>query len=327
MDDELQQRMQVINEMLLEMASGNFFYRIKRSPKNDNIEALVVTLNMLAEEIQDTIIHQGYANTNKTILDIVQMSFVLDAKGCIRMVNQKTCNILSSLYDDIVGKSFESFLSQASIPKWKAKWNRIKEKEIFDTSINLKFKSKGDLIIPKIAYLTTFNYSDIKDKWTLITIIHHSNFQNQLDSDLKNRVVKQAKKNEEISSESTNKISKPKLRLSFEDIRKIREGHDIIINNLERDFPSLKDFALQIGTNEFKLKYGFKELYGTTVHRFLMQERLRKAQMMIQYSDVSLKLIAYMVGFKSMPHFSRSFKKRYGYSPSALRKNSITNNS
>ncbi|TXD81188.1 helix-turn-helix transcriptional regulator [Subsaximicrobium wynnwilliamsii] len=92
------------------------------------------------------------------------------------------------------------------------------------------------------------------------------------------------------------------------------------------DFPSLKDFALQIGTNEFKLKYGFKELYGTTVYRFLVQERLRKAQMMIQYSDLPLKSIAYMTGFKSMPHFSRTFKKRYGYSPSALRNNSIEDN-
>jgi AraC-like DNA-binding protein len=189
----------------------------------------------------------------------------------------------------------------------------------------LKFKTKGDLTIPKIAYLTTFKESEALDSWTLITVIHHSNFQNKLDEDLKNKIIKQSEKTEKSSKKRKTKISKTKLRLSFDDIRKIREGHDIIINNLDKDFPSLKEFALQIGTNEFKLKYGFKELYGTTVHRFLMQERLRKAQMMIQYSDVSLKSIAYTVGFKSMPHFSRAFKNRYGYSPSALRKKSISN--
>ena len=111
--------------------------------------------------------------------------------------------------------------------------------------------------------------------------------------------------------------------MSFEDIRKIREGHDIIINNLEMDFPSLKDFALQLGTNEFKLKYGFKELYGTSVYRFLKEERMRKSKMMIQYSGQSLKTSAQMTGFKSMAHFSRTFKKRYGYTPSELRKKAL----
>jgi len=322
MDSDIHQRMQIINQMLLEMASGNFFYRIERSVENDNIEALIVTLNMLAEEIQDTIIHQGYANTDKTTLDIVQMSFILDFNGIIEMVNQKTCNILSSLYDDMIGEYFESFLTLQSVKKWKTTWKQIKKKEIFDTSVELKFKSKGNLVIPKIVYVTSFNDALIKESKTLITVIHHSSFRDQLDDDLKQRIVKDNKHNKETEKDTT----KVRLRLSFEDIRKIREGHDIIINNLEKDFPILKDFALQIGTNEFKLKYGFKELYGTTVHRFLMQERLRKAQMMIQYSDVSLKSIAYMVGFKSMPHFSRSFKKRYGYSPSALRNNTIHEN-
>ncbi|RAJ19204.1 AraC-like DNA-binding protein [Gelidibacter algens] len=321
MDTNLHHRMQVINTMLLEMASGNFFYRIERNSENDDIEALILTLNMLAEEIQDTIVHQGYANTDQTVLDIVQMSFILDGKGTIQMVNQQTCNILSRLHDDIVGNNFKNYITDESTLKWSTLWKQLKKKEIFDTSIELQFKSKGNLIIPKIAYISTFNDYAIKDSKTLITIIHHSSFRNQLDADLKQRVIKDDK----LNARSNGKSNKPKIRLSFEDIRKIREGHDIIINNLESDFPSLKDFALQIGTNEFKLKYGFKELYGTTVHRFLMQERLRNAQMMIQYSDVSLKSIAYKVRFKSMPHFSRSFKKRYGYSPSALRNNSISN--
>ncbi|GAL63775.1 helix-turn-helix transcriptional regulator [Algibacter lectus] len=319
MDTSLNHRMQVINTMLLEMASGNFFYRIERNSESNDIEALILTLNMLAEEIQDTIVHQGYANTDQTSLDIVQMSFILDDRGFIQMINQQTCNVLSRLHDDIVGHNFKNFITEKSIKKWNVIWKQLKNKAFFDTSIAIQFKSKGNLIIPKIAYISTFNNSTTNDKKTLITIVHHSSYRNQLDADLKQRVIKDGKVNSEIKSKS----NKPKIRLSFEDIRKIREGHDTIINNLERDFPSLKDFALQIGTNEFKLKYGFKELYGTTVHRFLMQERLRKAQMMIQYSDVSLKSIAYTVGFKSMPHFSRSFKKRYGYSPSALRNNSI----
>ena len=99
----------------------------------------------------------------------------------------------------------------------------------------------------------------------------------------------------------------------------IRDVHDMILNNLDRDLPQLKDLALQMGTNEYKLKYGFKQLYGTTVFRFLTHERLRKTKTLIQHSDLSLKEIAHMTGFKSAAHFSRAFKDKYGLSPSELR--------
>jgi len=289
MDEVTKQRMDVINMMLLEMASGNFHYRIARSESNDNIEALVVTLNMLAEEIQDTIVHQGYANRDTANLDIVQMSFILDGKGIIQMVNPQACNILSMLMEDVVGKTFESFLVDDSIENWKKFWNRNGHKKFFDKVIALSFRAKSNLMIPKTAYLTRFSDRTASHLKTLVSVVHHSNYQNKLHSDLIEKVVQRKNRKEMYSEQSPAVSKKPKIRLSFEDIRKIRKAHDVLINNPENDFPPLKDFALQIGTNEFKLKYGFKELYGTTVHSFLLQERLRKAQMMVQFSDLSFK--------------------------------------
>lgn len=95
-------RVKRINQMILEMAGGNFFYRLAQSKKNDNIEALAVILNMFAEEIQESFLHQGYVNSKGTIKHIVQMSFVLDEHDIVQMVNQKTCTILSMLRDDII---------------------------------------------------------------------------------------------------------------------------------------------------------------------------------------------------------------------------------
>jgi AraC-like DNA-binding protein len=74
-----------------------------------------------------------------------------------------------------------------------------------------------------------------------------------------------------------------------------------------------------MGTNEYKLKYGFKQIYGTTIFRFLTQERLRKSKTLIQHSSLSLKEIAYMNGFKSAAHFSRAFRDKYGKTPTELR--------
>ncbi len=302
--------------MLMEISAGNFFYRVERSVKNDNVEALVVVLNMMAEEIQESMVHQGYVQAHGTIKHIVQMSFILDAKGDIEATNQATCSILSTLYSEIIGKPFAVFLDESSKVKWKNTWKILKQKDIYETSVELAFKTKGNLVVPSACYITTFKGEHFEQKKTLVTVVHHSNDRDRLEKDLKRSVIKSKTKKKGEKKHS----KKPKIRLNHEDIRKLSKGRDIIINNLEKDFPSLKDFALQIGTNEFKLKYGFKELYGTSVYRFLKNERLRKSKMLVQHTDLHIKTIAHMTGFKSLPHFSRSFKKRYGYTPSALRK-------
>jgi AraC-like DNA-binding protein len=306
--------------MLLEMASGNFFYRLERFAKNDNLAAISISLNMLAEEIQDSIRHQGFTNSNNPGVDLVEMSFILDAHGKIEMANQQACNILSMLVNEIIGLPFKVFLDNSSQVKWLDIEHDLIHRKISEISLELKFKSKSNLVIPKFAFVSSFLCLEAKNPRILITVIHHSKHQNKLDSDLLRKVIQGTKKELKMSEKIEIKALKPKIRINYEDIRKIRKGHDIILHNLEKDFPSLREFALQLGTNEFKLKYGFRELYGTSVHRFLMNERFRKAQMMIQFSDQSLKLIAHQTGFKSISHFSRSFKKHYGYAPSELRK-------
>ncbi|MFL1012591.1 AraC family transcriptional regulator [Flavisericum labens] len=306
--------MKQINRMLLEMASGNFFYRLERSSRNDTTEALMVTLNMLAEEIEAFIKHQGYVNTDSSIVNVVQMSFLLDHNGSVAMANQEGCNILSVLRSDILGRPFGTLLTETSRSKWQRKWIGLQKKSSYDTNIELLFKTVGKLTVPKLCYITTFEAKG-EERKTLVTAIHQANSQELIQKRLKGEVIGHSKKRE---SPAAHKKSRP--RLSFEDVRKIRKAHDIILENLESELPSLKEFALQLGTNEFKLKYGFKELYGTTVHRFLLRERLRKAQMMIQFSDRSIKAIAHMTGFKSTAHFSRSFKKHFGYTPSELQK-------
>ncbi|OWW23542.1 hypothetical protein B4Q04_20310 [Zobellia sp. OII3] len=313
------QRIERIKRMLLEMASGNFFYRLERSFKNDALEAIAVSLNMLAEEVSEAMLHQGYANSNTTIMETIQMSFIVDSKGYIKMVNQQACNILSVLKEDIIGNKFSVFLEDKSKVRWSEVRDAMPKREFQETSIKLSFRKKGGLAIPKLAHATLF-FEKNREQNMLITVIHHSYGRDALENDLKRNVIEHKEK----QGTGEHRSKKPKIRLSFDDIRKLRKGHDLLMNNLETHFPPLKDFALQIGTNEFKLKYGFKELYGTTVHRFLMEERLRKSKMMIRYTDKPLKSIANLTGFKSLAHFSRTFKKRYGYTPSDLRRKSFS---
>src|SRR5690606_27644587 len=95
MEEHIEQRLSSLKAMLLKMTSGSYYHRIKRSEHTDIVESFIVGFNMLAEEVQDTLIHQGYANRNTAILDIVQMSFILDENGMIEMVNKPACKTLS----------------------------------------------------------------------------------------------------------------------------------------------------------------------------------------------------------------------------------------
>lgn len=308
-------RMQQIQHMLLEMAQGNFFYRMETSDRNDNVEALAIVLNMLAEEIQESFYHQGYVSSKANTEHLVQMCFLLDGNGVVYMTNQKACTILSKLYGNIVQKPFSDLLTEDSRTDWDQKWKTLRKKSFYDIAIPLSFLTNENLIVPNRCHITSIKSEAHAPHNVLITVIHTTtgrNFVTKMDQSAIN-----IDPNNTISKKQ---VTRPKVKLSYEDIRKIREGRDMILNNLQMDLPNLKDLAHQLGTNEFKLKYGFKELYGTTVFKYLLQERLRKAKTLVQYTQLNFKTISKMIGFKSVPHFSRTFSEQYGYCPKIFRK-------
>ena len=300
-------RLKRINQMLIEMAKGNFFYSLEPSDKNDNIASLIVMINMVNEEIQSSFIHQGFVSTRQTPQFFIEMSLIVDKDGIVEMANHKAIIILSRLKDDILGRPFTELLIESSQKKWIKGMKNFLNKDYLDTSIQLDFRTRDGLLISKSCMVSNFRTIRGNINKIIVSTVLFSN-REPFGKGLWKNAIKPRRDSKG-----------PKIKLSHEDIQKIRQVHDLILNNLETDPPHLKELALQMGTNEFKLKYGFKELYGTTVFRFLIQERLRRAKTMIQYTSKSLKTIAHMVGFKSIPHFSRAFKEKYGRTPSSLR--------
>ncbi|TMU50751.1 helix-turn-helix domain-containing protein [Flagellimonas algicola] len=301
-------RVKRIKQMLLEMAQGNFYHSLDPSDKNDNVATLIVMLNMVNEEIRASFIHQGFVGSKHTPQHLVQMAFIIDTMGMIEMVNQNTCSTLSAFHTELVGSPFVNTLTEESQRKWLKKQKSITNRECSDSTMDLVFKTSEGLLISKNCNISTFGgKTESPNKILLSTILFTKG--ESFAKGIWGNALRPGKES---------KV--PRVKLSHEDIRKIREVHDLIITNLDHQLPHLKDLAHQMGTNEFKLKYGFKQLYGTTVFKFLIQERLRKAKTLIQFSSLSLKTIAHMVGFKSIPHFSRAFKEKYGNTPSSLRK-------
>ncbi len=98
------------------------------------------------------------------------------------------------------------------------------------------------------------------------------------------------------------------------DVERIYQAREILFKNLETP-PSLINLARLVGLNDYKLKQGFQQVFGTTVFGCLQQQRLEKAKLLLQDSSLNVTAIAQRVGYASPSSFHRAFKKHFGFSP------------
>jgi AraC-like DNA-binding protein len=78
---------------------------------------------------------------------------------------------------------------------------------------------------------------------------------------------------------------------------------------------SLQDLAHELGTNECKLKKGFKTLFGATVFGYLFNYRMEMACRYLLDTDRTVQEIAELVGYEYHSHFTTAFRRKFGVSP------------
>ncbi|UKB77907.1 helix-turn-helix transcriptional regulator [Chryseobacterium sp. MEBOG07] len=105
--------------------------------------------------------------------------------------------------------------------------------------------------------------------------------------------------------------------LSKKDEEKIYAVRDYIAHNLQAT-ASLNELAHLVGTNEFTLKKGFKELFGTTVFGFWNDTKMELAKKMLLESDMNINEISDVIGYKNPRHFSAAFKRKFNILPSKV---------
>ena len=84
---------------------------------------------------------------------------------------------------------------------------------------------------------------------------------------------------------------------------------------------SLDDLANYSNISKFYLSRLFKSEFGVAPYEYITMIRVKKASELIQFSTLSLKEIAYKMGFPDQQTFSKWFKKYDGYSPKSYRIN------
>jgi AraC-like DNA-binding protein len=98
------------------------------------------------------------------------------------------------------------------------------------------------------------------------------------------------------------------------EMERIKEARNIIIDKMISP-PSLKELARMVGTNEFKLKVGFRSIFGTTVYGYLSDHRMELARKLLIVDKARIKEVAVEVGYSNPSHFIAAYKRKYGVTP------------
>ena len=97
----------------------------------------------------------------------------------------------------------------------------------------------------------------------------------------------------------------------------IQFARDYLVDHLSGP-PALPALAKLAGINEFKLKKGFKEVFGSTVFNYLTVQRMEMAKDALLQKSKTITELAYELGYSSPQHFSKAFKKIYGVPPGTV---------
>ena len=102
------------------------------------------------------------------------------------------------------------------------------------------------------------------------------------------------------------------------DVEKLNYVKELIETDPLSDF-SLHSLARKAGINDFKLKKGFKILFGSTVFDYLNNLKMEYSKHLLLDEKKSIAETSDILGYSQPQHFSAAFKKRFGYPPRQLK--------
>ncbi len=300
-----QDRIVAMHQMLFEMARGNFNSRIPLSIYDDELETLVVLINMVAEEMKESFFHAGYVNPHSSYRFITPTHLVLDQFFNVLSFNPAVLSIIGYEHFELIGQSISTLITEDSFQKLNFVKEAFTGNAFHQTIIPLQFLTKDQLIISVDCSISTLLNRDEIILSFVVSLPQNDHF------------TPTVKNPEEIEKHPTSRKSDALL---------IQKVYDYILAHLEEPLPSLKELSKYFGTNEYKLKDGFRHFFKTSIYRFYTVERLKRAYLMIQQTTIPLKNIATMNGFTDYPNFSKSFKKQFGISPNEIARNAFNGN-
>ncbi|MFT4171152.1 MAG: AraC family transcriptional regulator [Rhodocyclaceae bacterium] len=107
-----------------------------------------------------------------------------------------------------------------------------------------------------------------------------------------------------------------RCRLTGADLERMWHARELALQHYQQPL-TLHELARQVGTNVNKLTFVFRQVFGKSVFEYIQHHRLQEAYRMLATGAYSVSEVATFVGY-AIPHFSTTFRKHFGFSPSQL---------
>jgi AraC family transcriptional regulator len=136
---------------------------------------------------------------------------------------------------------------------------------------------------------------------------------------------------EELSPSEYKEIKNSLENLGFEilddkNVQQIAKIKALIINlihyqeekNRHQNYSQI--IAQEIGKDYSSLSNLFSEIEGTTIEKYIINQKIEKVKELLAYDELSLSEISYKMGYSSVAHLSSQFKKVTGLTPSHFKR-------
>jgi AraC family transcriptional regulator len=101
--------------------------------------------------------------------------------------------------------------------------------------------------------------------------------------------------------------------------RRIRRAVELMHANLEREI-SVGELAAAAYLSPFHFARLFKKLMGASPHAYLARLRVRRAQILLADTDLSVTEVAARAGYNNSSHFAKSFRQATALTPREFRR-------
>ena len=131
---------------------------------------------------------------------------------------------------------------------------------------------------------------------------------------------------EHLSRHFSHEVRQPYDRLSFSAEENTNHPDELILqaqlwiqNNLSKSSLSIKNLATLFGMSQRNFTRRFKQATNLTPVQYLQKQRLIEAQELLKNSNLSIKEIAYRVGYIDVSYFSKLFREQQSVTPKKYR--------
>ena len=138
------QRIEEINRVLISIAEGNFEAKSNISDQFDDIDAISSGINMLSEELRDSVFTKNYLDS--VLKGVVDMLMIFDDQFIITSVNQKTCELLDKPPGYFVGQPIDFlFTKKKSRFVQELKESVCQQEQVYNIETAFKVRQKAAL--------------------------------------------------------------------------------------------------------------------------------------------------------------------------------------